>query len=357
MSAKIAFVTGATGLLGNNLVRALLDANFRVKALARSQAKAAQQFKGLNVEIVEGDMGHVAQFAPGLKGVDVVFHTAAHFRDSYKGGKHWNELYKTNVRGTAELISQAYQQGVRRFVHTSSIAVLHGQPGTLIDETMLRDDKDADDYYRSKILSDREVLRFLDTHPEMWAAMVLPGWMHGPGDIGPTSAGQSTLDFMNRKLPGVIPGSFSVVDARDVAQAMILANEKGRRGERYLAAGCHYTMRELFALLEKVGGVKAPTRPVPQFMLYALAAGSEAWARITKKPILLSLATVRLISREADRTHFNPQKSKRELGLRFRPVEQTLQDEIAWYRQNNWLPATAPTTMMNKEQSAKKAGV
>ena len=60
---------------------------------------------------------------------------------------------------------------------------------------MLRDESDADDYYRSKILAAREVERFLETHPDFWAAMVLPGWMHGPGDMGPTSAGQTVLDF------------------------------------------------------------------------------------------------------------------------------------------------------------------
>jgi dihydroflavonol-4-reductase len=96
---------------------------------------------------------------------------------------------------------------------------------------MLRSENNADDYYRSKILSDREVLGFLERHPDMWAAMVLPGWMHGPGDAGPTSAGQTTLDFVKGNLPGVIPASFSLVDARDVAQAMMLAAEKGRRGD------------------------------------------------------------------------------------------------------------------------------
>ena len=146
--------------------------------------------------MVEGNMSDVAQFAGSLEGVDIVFHTAAHFRDSYKGGKHWDELYRTNVRGTADLISAAYRAGIRRFVHTSSIAVLDGPPGTQIDETMLREESHADDYYRSKILSDKEVLGFLDTHPDMWAAMVLPEWMHGPGDIGPDLRGPD-----NARLP------------------------------------------------------------------------------------------------------------------------------------------------------------
>lgn len=337
MSQKTAFVTGATGLLGNNLVRLLLERGFQVRALVRSRSKATAQFEGLNVDIVEGDMGDVPRFADSLQGADIVYHTAAYFRDSYKGGKHWDALYQTNVQGTASLIAAAYEAGIRRFVHTSSIAILDGPIGALINETMLRAEDDADDYYRSKILSDKEILKFLETHPDMWAVLVLPAWMHGPGDIGPTSAGQVVLDFMKGALPGVVPASFSFVDARDVALAQLLAAEKGRRGERYLAAGRNQNMSDLFVALERVSGKKAPTRRIPLPALYALAALQELWSRIAKKPVLLSWDGVRLLARENGRTSFDPAKTQRELGLQFRPIEETLRDEIAWYRNHGWL--------------------
>jgi len=85
-----AFVTGSTGLLGNNLVRLLISRGVQVKALARSSKKAQTQFADLPVQIVEGDMNNVAAFAGQLRGIDVIFHTAAFFRDNFKGGKHWN---------------------------------------------------------------------------------------------------------------------------------------------------------------------------------------------------------------------------------------------------------------------------
>lgn len=230
------FVTGATGLLGNNLVRELVARGYAVKALVRSQTKAEQQFSDLpGVEWVVGDMADVGAFASALQGCDTVFHCAAFFRDNYKGGSHWDALERINVTGTRALLQHAYDAGVRRFVHTSSIAVLDGAPGTPIDETCLRAEADADDYYRSKILAEREVMRFLQTHPRMGACMVLPGWMWGPGDRGPTSSGQLVKDVINGKLPGLIPGTFSLVDARDVALAHIAAAQYGRRGERYLA--------------------------------------------------------------------------------------------------------------------------
>lgn len=334
---KSAFVTGATGLLGNNLVRELICRGYSVKALVRSWAKGQQQFAGLaGVELVLGDMADVPAFADKLQGCDVVFHTAAFFRDNYKGGSHWKELKRINVDGTELLIEQAYGAGIRRFVQTSSIGVLNGEPGVPIDETCLRELGDADDYYRSKILADQAVLRFLARHPDMHASLVLPGWMWGPADIGPTSSGQFVNDVVRGKLPGLVPGSFSVVDARDVAQAHIAAALRGKRGERYLAAGRHMTMRQLVPLLGKIAHVKTPTRELPLPLLYTLAAVQEIYARISGRPILLSLATVRLMVKEAGRTHFDHAKSERELALKFRPFEQTVADTLTWYRSQDW---------------------
>jgi len=303
----------------------------------RSQETAEKQLAGLPVEIVVGEMTNVSGFANELKGIDLIFHTAAYFRDNYKGGKHWKQLFAANVLGTAHLFFEAYKARVRRIVHTSSVAVLSGAPGQVIDESMRRNPEEADDYYRSKILADRKVEAFLETHLDMWACMVLPGWMVGPGDVGPTSSGQMILDFLYRKLPGIPPATFSMVDARDVAEALWLAAQKGRRGERYLAAGRHMSMGDLFQKLEQVSGIEAPRWNVPLPVLYAMAAANELWAGITKKSALISLATVRLMSHERERTRFNHEKSGRELGTQFRPVEETISDTIRWYQQNGWL--------------------
>jgi dihydroflavonol-4-reductase len=334
---KSAVVTGATGLLGNNLVRLLVSRGVRVKALVRSREKAEKQLAGLPVEIVVGEMTNVGGLAKEFDGVDVIFHTAAYFRDNYKGGKHWKQLFAANVLGTGHLFAAAYQAGVRRIVHTSSVAVLSGAPGQVIDATMRRNPEEADDYYRSKILADRKVAAFLATHADMWACMVLPGWMVGPGDAGPTSSGQLILDFLHRKLPGIPPATFSAVDARDVAEAMWLAAQKGGRGERYLAAGRHMSMADLFQKLEQASGIAAPRWNVPLPLLYAMAAANEIWAGITKRAALISLATVQLMGQERERTRFSHEKSERELGIQFRPVEETLSDTVRWYQPNGWL--------------------
>ncbi len=341
-----AFVTGATGLLGNNLVRLLVSRGVRVKALVRSKQKAADQFAGLPIEIVQGDMRDVSGFAASLRGVDILFHTAAYFRDDFKGGRHWKELSEINVRGTADLLSHAYSAGIRQVIHTSSTTVLTGAPNELIDETMRRAMADAPDYPRSKILADLEVDKFLEQHPDMFACMVLPGWMVGPGDIGPTSSGQLVLDFLERKLPGIPQATFSMVDARDVAEAMLAAALKGRRGDRYIAAGRHIEMAEIFALLEELTQVPAPRRVVPFPLLYMLAAANEIWHFISGKPALISLTGVRFMEKERNRTHFDNSKSEGELGVGFRPVEETLRDTICWYRKNGWCDAMKGSTQL-----------
>jgi len=336
---RSAFVTGATGLLGNNLVRALVARGVRVKALARSREKARQQFADVPVEIVTGDMTDVAAFAPALDGADVLFHTAAYFRESYSGaaGDHAAAMQRINVEGTAALLSHAYAAGIRRVVHTSSTVVLFGPRGAVIDETMRRDERDANDYGKSKIRADREIDRFLATHADMSVCMVLPGWICGPGDIGPTAAGQLVLDFVQQKLPGIPPATFAVVDARDVAGAMIAAALHGRRGERYIAAGPQVTMAELFAKIEQVSGVKGPKRQLSTTLLFAVAGANELWARVSGRPALVNMETARFIARERDRARYDLTKTTRELGVTFRPAEDTLRDVLAWYQEHGWL--------------------
>ncbi len=102
-------------------------------------------------------------------------------------------------------------------------------------------DVDVQNHCLSKMRSDAAVFAVLARHSDLYVSIVLTEWMFGPRDAGPTAAGQTMLDFMHRKLPGIVSGSFSVVDARDVARAMIAAAAHGRRRERYLAAGRRMT--------------------------------------------------------------------------------------------------------------------
>ena len=338
---KTAFVTGSTGLLGNNLVRLLLERGYHVRALVRDTGKAFAQFNGLpldRLQIVSGNMKDSGTFTEELQGTDVLFHTAAFFRDTYKGGNHSKELHETNVLGTERLMEAAFTAGIRNMVHISSVAVLGDNPkGLVTEEHLQKNPGQVDEYYRSKIETDASVYRFLKSHSDMKITLVLPGWMHGPGDRGPTSAGQFVLDYMNNKLPGMPDAALSFVDARDVAAVSLAAAERGQSGQRYLAAPHPMKMRDLCQAMEHVSGKKAPTRSIPSWFLFGIAGAQEVYARITGRPVLLSLAAVRVMASDYGR-EFSSEKVRREFGLTFRSVDETLTDELGWFRKNGYLP-------------------
>lgn len=334
---NVVFITGGTGLLGSSIVKILIERNVKVKVLARSVDKAKKLFQSPLVEIVEGDILNIDGFADHLKDCDVLFHCAAFFRENYKGGKHKEMLFNTNVKGTEQILQAAYEAGIRKAVYTSSIATLCGEKYQLISETMERPLEGCDNYYQSKILAEKKVKEFLNKHPDMFITLILPAWMYGPCDMGPTSSGQLVLDYIAQKMPGILPASFSVVDARDVAEHHIVSVEKGRSGEKYLAAGYYMEMSDIFKLLEKTTGVKMPTKTIPFWLLKIIALGQELYHLITRKPILLSYASVKLIGTEYKRTHFSHEKSAKELGCKFRPLEETFKDVVTWFKQNHYI--------------------
>src|SRR6266496_3290506 len=157
-------------------------------------------------------------------GHDVLFHTAAYFREYYQPGDHWAMLEAINVQGTLALLAEAERRGVKKVIYTSSNGVIGARPsGEPSDESDPPNARATQNLYmKSKVLAEHAVQAFL-AHSTLPVVLILPGWMFGPGDAAPTSSGQIVLDFLNRRLPGIVTVGGDAVDARDVAQAMINA--------------------------------------------------------------------------------------------------------------------------------------
>jgi dihydroflavonol-4-reductase len=327
-----AFVTGATGLLGTNLVRLLLEQGHEVRALARSRDKAEAAFGGLGVETVAGDMEDVPAFANALGGCDALFHTAAYFREYYQPGDHWPILERINVRATIDLLTEAARRGVKTGVHTSSSGVigpgLGGAPGN--ESSPPPREAQTNLYFKSKVLAEEAIQAWMARQTGMRVVLVLPGWMFGPADAGPTGSGKLVLDFLAGKVPGIVDGGACIVDARDVAQAMIAAAERGEHGSRYIVAGEYHTLEDVMKTLQSVSGIPAPTRhiPYPAILIYAWFA--ELGARITGRAPTVSLQGVRAMHAKH---RVSSDKATRELGATFRPLAETLRDEVEWFRQ------------------------
>jgi dihydroflavonol-4-reductase len=325
------FVTGATGLLGSNIVNTFLGGGHAVKALARSPAKTTGLYAPGDVQVVQGDLTAIDAFAGHLSGCDLLVHAAAYFREYYAPGDHWDMLYRTNVDGTRDMLQAAAQQGVAKVVYISTSGLI-GPPksGNVSDESSPPGRRTHENlYFRSKLLAEEAILEWNREHP-LPLMHILPGWMFGPGDTGPTGSGRMVLDFLARKLPAIAPGRAAVVDARDVADAVVAAADRGRAGERYIVAGLPATLAQIMETLEQISGVPAPRLRLPYPVMLGFAHVSKLVSRITGKPALVTPEAVKTLQEPYD---VSSAKAVRELGAAFRPLAETLRDEIAWFQQ------------------------
>ncbi len=199
--------------------------------LVRDAEKARRQLADTGATWVVGDMREPEKLAAFLDGVDVVFHTAAYFREYYQPGEHAEALESVNVRGTLRLMELADERGVGKLVHTSSSGTIGAKPdGAPGDEDTAAPAFAAENlYFRSKVEGVAKLRAFTPKNG-MEVIEVLPGWMWGPGDEAPTASGQLAQDFLAHRLPAIPPGGANVVDARDVAEAMLKAAAHASHG-------------------------------------------------------------------------------------------------------------------------------
>jgi dihydroflavonol-4-reductase len=328
------FVTGATGLYGNALVRELLGAGHEVTVLVRSPAKADRLLGDLDVRVVEGDLDDVAGFEAALADADVLVHAAAYFREYFAPGDHWETLRRLNVDATVALLEAADRHGLSRAIYVSSSGVIGAAPdGGPGDETTVIDPEATDNlYYRSKVLAERAVDEFVATR-DLPVVRILPGWMHGPYDAAPTAGGQLVVDIARGDLPALFEGGEHVADARDVARATLAAIDRGTPGERYLVAGPYVSLAEFAATVARLAGTSPPRR-LPAPLATALARVGDLYGRVTGRPA--PLTTPALESLRPTR-RLDSGKARRELDATFRPIAETIRDELAWFADNGYL--------------------
>jgi len=323
-----AFVTGSTGLLGNNLVRTLVADGHEVFALTRSLEKFQRMLGDTPATPIQGDILESAALSPRLEGIDVVFHTAAYFRESFGPGNHEAMLQATNIDATLALMKLADQRGVSAFVHTSSSGTIGKKPdGSPGDEDTPPAPRQLENlYFRSKYDGEQQIRAWTPTKG-LRVIEILPGWMFGPGDTGPTAAGKLLLDYFAGKIPAVPPGGTSIVDARDVAQAMLDASH-ARHGSRYAVAGRYLSLREVVDTIAAVSATRPPRFDLPAWAAKAYARFDEWLAALLNRPVVVSYEGVRIM---AEKIRIDSSRAQRELGATFRPFEETVRDELQWY--------------------------
>jgi dihydroflavonol-4-reductase len=252
-------VTGATGFLGRHVVRTLLANGHSVVALVRKRATELEA----DVTQATGNILERATVERALASCDGAFHCAGKVSRRPDDAE---ELYDLHVEGTKNVVDACIAKGVKRVVvaSTSGTIAVSEDPDHVATE--------ADDapigllnrwpYYRSKLFAERAALE-RNGREGVDVVVVNPTLLLGPGDVNGSSTEDVRL-FLERKIPAIPPGGLSYVDARDAAEGMRLAMERGVGGRRYLLGACNMTIREFFARLERISGVRGPILPMPR---------------------------------------------------------------------------------------------
>ncbi len=312
----LTLVTGATGMVGSALVRALVADDENVRILVRSTSQLdLLGGAALYVDRAMGDITDPESLAPAMTDVTRVYHCAALVDD----GRDVSAMHRVNVEGTRHICDAALPAGVRKLVHVSSIAALgRTASGGTIDESHEWTPSPLNsDYARSKYDAELEIRRAVAEGLD--ACMVNPAIIFGEG-----RAGENTMQLVARARSGKLglapPGSTAIVDVLDVVDAMRAAMERGTTGARYVLAGENLSWTDLFGTLSSAFGNSAP-RTLPAWAVRAAGrAGSLASSFGLNAPIDNQRARYVTGAFRYDST-----KAQDELGIVFRPFAQTAQ--------------------------------
>jgi len=325
-----ALVTGATGFVGGAVVRALVKSGIDVRVLARAGADL-QNLQGLTVERVEGDLRDQASLRRSLTGCRQLYHVAAHYA---LWAKDPAIFYDVNVTGTKNLLEAARDVDTERIVYCSTIGAIGLPPGGGLgtEETPVSLEQMAGHYKRSKYLAEQEV--FTLAKAGLPVVIVNPSAPVGTSDVKPTPTGQIIVDFMKGRMPAYIETGMNIVDVDDVAAGHLLAMEKGRIGERYILGNKNLMLREVFEILSRLTGIKAPSIKLPRLAILPLAYLNLWMANITGEPPRIPLEGVKMAKYKM---HYDCGKAIRELGIPQTPPEVALEKAVRWFRDHGYV--------------------
>lgn len=324
-----ALVTGATGFVGAAVARALIRTGVDVRVLARSDADP-KNLEGLPVERIAGDLRDKESLRQALSGCRQLYHVAAHYA---LWAKNPSIFYEINVTGTRNLLEAAREVGIERTVYCSTIGAIGLPPGGGLgtEETPVSLEQMAGHYKRSKYLAEQEVLRL--AAEGLPVVIVNPSAPVGESDVKPTPTGQVIVDFMKGRMPAYIETGMNIIDVDDVATGHLLAMEKGRQGERYILGCTNLLLREVFEILSKLTGIKAPALKLPRGAVLPLAYLNHWLANVTGLPPRIPLEGVKMAKYKM---HYDCSKAIRELGLPQNPPEIALRKAVRWFKAHGY---------------------
>jgi dihydroflavonol-4-reductase len=319
-------VTGATGHIGNVLVRKLAGTGMRIRALMLP-GEDPKPLESTDAEIVSGDIRDKNSLIKAFSGAKIVFHLAGMI--SILRGQR-KMLDEVNVGGTKNVIDACLSTGAEKLIYTSSIHALKEPPaGTIITEEQGFDPfKALGDYAKSKAKASMEVLKAVKDG--LYAVIICPTGVIGPFDFKGSEMGILTKYFLNKKIPACVKGAYDFVDVRDAAEGMIEAAKKGRSGETYILGGEQITIRGLFSMIEQLSGIKAPKLNIPSGLARSCGLAAAPIYKYTRVKPLLTPYSIDVLQ---SNSLVSSAKAKRELGYTFRSLKDSIIDSIVWFKE------------------------
>jgi nucleoside-diphosphate-sugar epimerase len=322
-SRRSAFLTGGTGFVGSNLAQALVAAGWRVTALHR-KGSATDKLKGLNVELVEGDLTDAASLTAALPaGVDAVFHVAGNLNMWSRANAEQTAI---NVGGTANMVEAALRQRAGMFIHTSTVSAFGRHKGPITEATTSNAGTSWVNYEKTKWLAEQEVRRGMELG--LRAVIINPCAVLGPGDTHGWA--QFFFKLRDGKIKGIPPGRLTFNDVREVARAHLAAVDQGRPGENYLLGGKVASFAEMLGIMAELLGLELRARVMSPALLMLIARVSAMVAAVTGRAPELSPEVVVLMCAE---TICGSDRAERELGYRAAPLRPCLEDSLGWLRE------------------------
>lgn len=317
-------VTGATGLLGNNVVRQLIERGETPRVLVR-KGFCERPFQNLNVELCEGDLNHKESLAAACKGVDHVIHCAGYV---HIGWTRTDLSHAVNVEGAQNVAIAAKRAGAK-MVHVSSINALGiGSRDTPANEETPLGGNVQCGYVVTKRESEEAVRS--EVADGLNACIVNPGFMLGPWDWKPSS-GKMVLQVAKNFTPVGPHGGFSVCDVRDVAAGVLSAAEKGTAGRGYILAGENMLYFDLWKMIAKVSGGSPPwIRPRGPYAALLGGYAGDFLARLTGNEGDLNSAGAAMSNQYH---YYCSKRAENELQYKTRPVVESLQAEWDWLKE------------------------
>ncbi|WP_228451543.1 NAD-dependent epimerase/dehydratase family protein [Chryseobacterium rhizoplanae] len=322
-SMKKVCVTGATGLLGTNVIIKLLQNGYSVIALVRKKSSWLGE-ENENLKLLEADLS--SDLSLLLKEIDLVIHIAAETRQNLIS---YDEYRKVNYETTVNLFTHAELMNVKKFLFVSTANTLGY--GT----TTFRGNEQAPQLYpfthsmyaQTKLEAEEYLLK---NRKNTEVIIVHPTFMIGAYDSKPSS-GKIIFWAWKKKLVFYPKGGKNFVHVEDAANGVLNAIEKGRNGEKYLLANENLSYKEFFKKINRITHQNPVMIAIPNGLLSFLGLIGEG---LRKLKIKTNLSTSNMKALQIC-NYYSNQKSVNELGLHYQPVDKAIEDAIQYFDQNN----------------------